>query len=242
MHSESGAAPEESAHVPLAAELDAARRRQESLGLPPRPLIIGIAGGTGAGKTTIARTVVAELAGESVTLIEHDHYYREHPHLDPDQRALLNYDHPDSLESELLAAHLDQLARGEAVERPNYDFVLHQRKAQTTRLEPTRVIVVEGILIFAEPGLRERFDVKVFVETPSDIRLLRRIRRDMERRGRTFEDIRRQYLKTVRPMHEAFVEPSRRYADVIIPEGGNNRVAIEMLVERLRKPLRGAER
>jgi uridine kinase len=142
----------------------------------------------------------------------------------------------------LLAAHLDQLARGEAVERPNYDFVLHQRKAQTTRLEPTRVIVVEGILIFAEPGLRERFDVKVFVETPSDIRLLRRIRRDMERRGRTFEDIRRQYLKTVRPMHEAFVEPSRRYADVIIPEGGNNRVAIEMLVERLRKPLRGAER
>lgn len=242
MHSESGAAPEESVSAPLAEELDAARRRQESLGLPPRPLIIGIAGGTGAGKTTIARTVVAELAGESVTLIEHDHYYREHPDLDPEQRAQLNYDHPDSLESELLAAHLDQLARGEAVERPNYDFVLHQRKAQTTRLEPTRVIVVEGILIFAEPDLRERFDVKVFVETPADIRLLRRIRRDMERRGRSFDDIRRQYLKTVRPMHEAFVEPSRRYADVIIPEGGNNRVAIEMLVERLRKPLRGPER
>lgn len=204
----------------------------------PRPLIIGIAGGTGAGKTTIARTVVAELAGESVTLIEHDHYYREHPELDGEQRSLLNYDHPDSLESELLAAHLDALARGEAVDRPNYDFVSHRRREETTRLEPTRVIVVEGILIFAEPALRERFDVKVFVETPSDIRLLRRIRRDMERRGRSFEEVRRQYLKTVRPMHEAFVEPSRRYADVIIPEGGNNLVAIEMLVERLRKPLR----
>ncbi len=206
----------------------------------PRPLIIGIAGGTGAGKTTIARTVVAELAGESVTLIEHDHYYREHPELDGDQRAQLNYDHPDSLESELLAAHLDALARGEAVDRPNYDFVSHRRREETTRLQPTRVIVVEGILIFAEPALRERFDVKVFVETPSDIRLLRRIRRDMERRGRSFEEVRRQYLKTVRPMHEAFVEPSRRYADVIIPEGGNNLVAIEMLVERLRKPLRSS--
>jgi uridine kinase len=203
-----------------------------------KPLIIGIAGGTGAGKTTIARTVVAELAGESVTLIEHDHYYRDRPELSLEERAQVNYDHPDSLESELLAAHLDTLASGCAVERPNYDFVQHRRTPVTTRLEPTRVIVVEGILIFAEPALRERFEVKVFVDTPSDIRLLRRIRRDMERRGRSFEDIRRQYVKTVRPMHEAFVEPSRRHADVIIPEGGNNRVAIELVVERLRKALR----
>lgn len=205
---------------------------------PSKPLIIGIAGGTGAGKTTIARTVVAELAGESVTLIEHDHYYRDRPELSLDERAQVNYDHPDSLESELLAVHLDALASGQAVERPNYDFVQHRRTPVTTRLEATRVIVVEGILIFAEPALRERFAVKVFVDTPSDIRLLRRIRRDMERRGRSFDDIRRQYIKTVRPMHEAFVEPSRRYADVIIPEGGNNRVAIELVVERLRKALR----
>lgn len=203
-----------------------------------KPLIIGIAGGTGAGKTTIARTVVAELAGESVTLIEHDHYYRDRGDLDFDERTKVNYDHPDSLDNELLAAHLDALMAGEAVERPNYDFVQHRRTDVTTRLEPTRVIVVEGILIFAEPALRDRFEVKIFVDTPSDIRLLRRIRRDMERRGRSFDDVRRQYMKTVRPMHEAFVEPSRRYADVIIPEGGNNRVAIELVVERLRKALR----
>jgi len=203
------------------------------------PLVIGIAGGTGAGKSTIARTVVAELAGESVTLIEHDHYYRDRPDLTFEARQLLNYDHPDSLESELLAAHLDALCQGDAIARPNYDFVHHRRTDRTTSLEPTRVIIVEGILIFAEPALRERFDVKIFVDTPADIRVLRRIRRDMERRGRQFDDIRRQYLKTVRPMHEAFVEPSRRFADVIIPEGGNNRVAVEMVVERLRKALRG---
>ncbi len=204
-----------------------------------RPLVIGIAGGTGAGKTTIARTVVAELAGESVALIEHDHYYRDRPDLEFEARAQLNYDHPDSLESELLAEHLDALCRGESVQRPNYDFTLHRRTDHTTRVDSAAVVVVEGILIFAEPALRERFDVKVFVDTPADIRVLRRIRRDMERRGRLFDDIRRQYLKTVRPMHEAFVEPSRRHADVIIPEGGNNKVAVEMVVERLRKALRG---
>ncbi len=211
-----------------------------SAALPAKPttLVIGIAGGTGAGKTTIARTVVSELAGESVTLIEHDSYYRDRPELPFDARQLLNYDHPDSLESELLAQHLDQLAAGIAVQRPNYDFLQHRRTDHTTRLEPTRVVVVEGILIFAEPALRERFDVKVFVDTPADIRVLRRIRRDMERRGRQFDDIRRQYMKTVRPMHEAFVEPSRRYADVIIPEGGSNQVAVEMVVARLRKALR----
>jgi uridine kinase len=216
--------------------------KQLPAGLDPastKPLVIGIAGGTGAGKTTIARTVVSELGGGAVTLIEHDHYYRDRSDLDPDLRTQLNYDHPDSLENELLAAHIDALCRGEKADRPNYDFVNHRRTNQTTTLAPTRVIVVEGILIFAEPILRERFDVKIFVDTPADIRLLRRIRRDMERRGRSFEDIRRQYVKTVRPMHEAFVEPSRRYADVIIPEGGNNQVAIEFVVERLRKAIAG---
>ncbi len=203
-----------------------------------KPLIIGIAGGTGAGKTTIARSVVGELPASAVTLLEHDNYYRDRPDLDLETRTQQNYDHPDSLENTLLIKHLQALGRGEAVERPNYDFVHHRRKEETTRVEPTRVIVVEGILIFADPDLRAQFDILIFVDTPADIRLLRRIRRDMERRGRTFDDVRRQYSKTVRPMHEAFVEPSRRYADVIIPEGGNTKVAVEMVVERIRKALR----
>lgn len=203
-----------------------------------KPLVIGIAGGTGAGKTTIARAVVGDLPEGAVTLIEHDNYYRDRPDLDFEARCQLNYDHPDSLDNDLLAEHIDRLCAGEAIERPNYDFVHHRRRPETTRVEAKRVIVVEGILIFAERQLRERFDIKIFVDTPSDIRLLRRIRRDMEKRGRSFDDVRRQYNKTVRPMHEAFVEPSRRHADVIIPEGGNTRVAIEMVVERIRKALR----
>ena len=156
-------------------------------------LIIGIAGGTGAGKTTIARSIVGDLPATSVALIEHDMYYLDHSALPEDARAQVNYDHPDSLDNALLIAHLD--------------------------------------------ALRERFDIKIFVDTPADIRLLRRIRRDMERRGRTFDDVRRQYARTVRPMHEAFVEPSRRFADLIIPEGGNQRVAIEMVVDRIRRQL-----
>lgn len=213
------------------------RRWNTKLLNPNKSLVIGIAGGTGAGKTTIARAVVHELPKDAVSLIEHDGYYCDRPDLPFEERVLLNYDHPASLQNDLLVAHLDSLAAGQAIDRPNYDFVHHRRMAETTRIEPTKVIVVEGILIFAEPELLKRFDIKIFVDTPPDIRLLRRIRRDMEKRGRTFDDIRRQYYKTVRPMHEAFVEPSRRYADVIIPEGGNQRVAIEMVVERVRKVL-----
>ncbi len=210
---------------------------RDSLQPGVKPLILGIGGGTGAGKTTIAREVVGDLPAGAVTLIEHDAYYRDRPDLTLEERTQLNYDHPDSLDNTLLIKHLDLLAAGQPIERPNYDFVNHRRKPETTRVSPTRVIVVEGILIFAEPELRQRMDIKIFVDTPADIRLLRRIRRDMERRGRSFDDIRRQYNKTVRPMHEAFVEPSRRYADLIIPEGGNQRVAIEMVVERIRKAL-----
>ena len=154
-----------------------------------------------------------------------------------DARAQVNYDHPDSLDNALLIAHLDALKEGRSIERPNYDFVHHARKVETTHVNPTTVVVVEGILIFADAELRDRFDIKLFVDTPADIRLLRRIRRDMERRGRTFDDVRRQYARTVRPMHEAFVEPSRRFADLIIPEGGNQRVAIEMVVDRIRRQL-----
>ena len=200
-------------------------------------LVIGIAGGTGAGKTTIARAVVGELPATSVSLIEHDMYYLDHSDLPEDARAQVNYDHPNALDNALLIEHLDALRAGQAIERPNYDFVHHARKKETTHVQPTTVVVVEGILIFADPALRERFDIKIFVDTPADIRLLRRIRRDMERRGRTFDDIRRQYARTVRPMHEAFVEPSRRFADLIIPEGGNQRVAIEMVVDRIRRQL-----
>ncbi len=211
------------------------------MGNAQKPLVIGIAGGTGAGKTTMARAVVGELPADAVSLLEHDAYYVDRGDLSFDERCQLNYDHPDSLENTLLIGHLDDLCAGRGVDRPNYDFVQHRRRPDTTRLEPTRVIVVEGILIFAEPALRARMDVKIFVDTPADIRVLRRIRRDMERRGRTFDDSRRQYHKTVRPMHEAFVEPSRRFADVIIPEGGNQRVAIELVVERIRKALTGQQ-
>ena len=200
-------------------------------------LIIGIAGGTGAGKTTIARSIVADLPATSVALLEHDMYYFDHSSLPEDARAQVNYDHPDSLDNALLIAHLDALKEGRSIERPNYDFVHHARKVETTHVNPTTVVVVEGILIFADAELRDRFDIKLFVDTPADIRLLRRIRRDMERRGRTFDDVRRQYARTVRPMHEAFVEPSRRFADLIIPEGGNQRVAIEMVVDRIRRQL-----
>lgn len=200
-------------------------------------LVIGIAGGTGAGKTTIARAVVAELPLTSVTLLEHDMYYHDHSELPEDERAAVNYDHPDALDNHLLIRHLDALRKGHAIQRPNYDFVHHARKAETTTVQPTQVVVVEGILIFADADLRQRFDIKLFVDTPADIRLLRRIRRDMERRGRSFDDIRRQYVRTVRPMHEAFVEPSRRFADLIIPEGSNQQVAIEMMVDRIRRQL-----
>ncbi len=200
-------------------------------------LIIGIAGGTGAGKTTIARSIVGDLPATSVALIEHDMYYLDHSGLPEEARAQVNYDHPDALDNALLIAHLDALKDGRSIERPNYDFVHHARKPETTHVNPTTVVIVEGILIFADAELRDRFDIKIFVDTPADIRLLRRIRRDMERRGRTFDDVRRQYSRTVRPMHEAFVEPSRRFADLIIPEGGNQRVAIEMVVDRIRRQL-----
>lgn len=205
---------------------------------PTRALVIGIAGGTGSGKTTIAHSIVGQLPAGSVALLAHDAYYRDRPDLDAEARARVNYDHPDSLENELLIAHIDALVAHEAVERPNYDFTTHRREAQTVLVEPAPVVVVEGILIFVDPELHGRFDIKLFIDTPADIRVLRRIRRDMEKRARSFEDVRRQYYETVRPMHLAFVEPSRRVADLIVPEGGNNRVAIDLVVGRIRRELR----
>ncbi len=196
-------------------------------------LVIGIAGGTGSGKTTIAHKLAAAMPPERCAVIEHDAYYRDQRHLTAEQRAAINYDHPDSLESGLLAEHLRGLRTGQTVEVPIYDFVTHTRRAETRTVAPSRVVIVEGILVFVEPALREQMDIKIFVDTDSDIRLMRRIRRDLEQRGRTFQSVRDQYYSTVRPMHIEFVQPSMRFADLIVPEGGDNRVALDVLLGQL---------
>jgi uridine kinase len=195
--------------------------------------VVGIAGGSGSGKTTVARHLATALPAGSCTTIEHDAYYRDQGHLPLEERAAINFDHPSSLESMLLAQHLQILRSGDAVEVPIYDFATHTRKVETRRVAPARVIVVEGILVFTEPALREQMDIKIFVDTDPDIRLMRRIRRDLEHRGRTFQSVRDQYYATVRPMHIEHVEPTKRWADLIIPEGGDNRIALDVLLGRL---------
>jgi uridine kinase len=187
-----------------------------------------------AGKSTVARALLDALAPGTGVLIEQDHYYRPQSHLAPEERQKVNYDHPDALEVELLAAHIDELVAGRAIERPTYDFAVHDRASRGVRIEPARVVVVEGILVLFEPRLRQRFDAKLFVDTDADIRLMRRIRRDLEQRGRTFAQIRKQYYESVRPMHMAFVEPSKRFADLIVPEGGQNAVALDLILSHLR--------
>ncbi|MCL5998225.1 MAG: uridine kinase [Chloroflexi bacterium] len=199
-----------------------------------RPVIFGVAGGTGSGKTTIARRILQCVGQEHIAYIPHDAYYKHQPHLSLEERRKTNYDHPDSLETSLIIRQLKQLVAGQAVAIPVYDFTIHLRTQQTLHVEPAPIILVEGILIFAEPDLRRLFDVKIFVDTDADIRLIRRLQRDINERGRTFESVIQQYLATVRPMHMEFVEPSKRFADVIIPEGGHNEVAIEMVAARIR--------
>ncbi|HIQ02464.1 MAG TPA: uridine kinase [Anaerolineales bacterium] len=199
-----------------------------------RPIIIGVAGGTGSGKTTVAMEILQRVGAEHIAYIPHDAYYRDLSHLPPAQRARVNFDHPDSLETELLIQHLKRLREGESVEIPVYDFTTHTRSRETRRVGPAPVILVEGILVFSEPALRDLFDVKLYVDTDADIRIIRRLQRDVQERGRTLESVIQQYLTTVRPMHLEFVEPSKRYADVIIPEGGFNEVAIEMVAARIR--------
>lgn len=201
-------------------------------------LLVGVAGGSGSGKTTIARAIVESLPIQDVGLVEHDAYYRDLSGLTYDERARINFDHPDSLDNELFVEHLDALRAGRAIEKPRYNFAEHAREATTDRVEPTAVIVVEGILVLALEAVRKRLDVKLFVDTDADIRLMRRIRRDLEQRGRTFAQVRQQYYETVRPMHMAFVEPSKRFADIIIPEGGQNLVAREMILAHMQKFLR----
>jgi uridine kinase len=194
------------------------------------PFVIGVAGGSGSGKTTVVRQIAESLGPEQVIVLEHDRYYRDGSHLPLEERAALNYDHPDSLETDLLVAHLHELRAGRPVELPLYDFASFVRQTVRERAEPRRVIIVEGILIFTDAELRRLMDVKVFVDTDADTRFIRRLRRDITDRGRTVESVIEQYLGTVKPMHFDFVEPSKRYADIIVPQGGHNLVAIDMLL------------
>lgn len=197
------------------------------------PVIIGIAGGTGSGKTTVAQAIYDRVGRDRIEWISHDSYYRNFDGLSPEERARINFDHPDSLETELLTRHLDVLMKGSSVEVPVYDFATHSRKTDTQRAEPRKVIIVEGILVLAEPELRRRIDIKLFVDTPADIRFVRRLVRDIESRGRSLSSVVDQYMTTVRPMHEEFVEPSKRHADLIIPEGGENQVALDAIISRV---------
>jgi uridine kinase len=204
-----------------------------------RSIIIGVAGGTGSGKTTVANRILERVGAEHIAFIPHDAYYRDLHHLTLEERKAMNFDHPDALETSLMIEHLTLLRNGYPAEIPVYDFTRHARTDETIHVEPAPIVLVEGILIFAEPALRKLFDVKLFIDTDSDIRLIRRLQRDMQERGRTFESVITQYMTTVRPMHQEFVEPSKRYADVIIPEGGFNEVAIEMVAARIRGLLEG---
>jgi uridine kinase len=197
------------------------------------PLVIGIAGGTGSGKTTIAAKLASALPAGRCTTIDHDAYYRDRTDLSFAERDQLNFDHPDALETELLVRHLRALREGQTVDVPVYDFKTHGRHPESRRLLPTPVVIVEGILVFVDAALRAELDIKIFVDTDADIRVFRRIRRDLEQRGRTFSSVRDQYYRTVRPMHLQFVEPSKRWADIIIPEGGDNRVAIDLIIGKL---------
>ena len=198
------------------------------------PLVIGVAGGSGSGKTTVVRRILEALGDATVPVLEHDRYYRDRNDLRLEERAALNYDHPDSLETDLMVRHVHELRAGRAIEAPAYDFARHARKDKTEAIAPGRAIIVEGILIYTDPGLRKLMDVKVFVDTDDDTRFIRRLQRDLAERGRTVQSVIDQYLGTVKPMHLEFVEPSKRYADIIIPQGGHNVVAIDMLLRLIR--------
>lgn len=202
-----------------------------------KPLIIGIAGGTGSGKTTVAQKVAEALSGASVAFLEMDSYYRDFRHLSPEQLDRVNWDHPDAVDMALMVEHLRALSRGEAVDTPVYEFATHSRSRVTHRIDPADVVVIDGILLFSDADVRALCEVKVFVDADADIRLVRRIQRDTLVRGRTLESVLDQYVNTVQPMHLQFVEPSKRYADVIVPRGGSNTVAIEMIVAKIQRRL-----
>jgi uridine kinase len=199
----------------------------------PVPLVIGIAGGSGSGKTTVAHAILQRVGADRIAFLQHDSYYKDLRGLPPAQRNEFNFDHPNSLETELLIKHIGALRSGKAVDVPIYDFSTDSRTAQSFTVQPRNVILVEGILIFTEAALRKLFDIKIFVDTDADLRFIRRLERDIHERGRSTDSVVKQYLHTVRPMHLEFVEPSKRYADIIIPEGGHNEAALDMVVARV---------
>ena len=203
-------------------------------------LVIGIAGGTGSGKTTLMKNIIGRF-GDVVTVLSHDNYYRRHDELTYEERCKINYDEPAALETDLMAYHLDLLRRGESIECPVYDFSQHNRSNETITVVPKSVIIVEGILIFENEPLRDLMDIKIFVDTDADVRLCRRIKRDVNKRGRTLESVLTQYPGTVKPMHEKYVEPSKRFADIVVPEGGKNLVALDMIMGRIARHLKEAE-
>ncbi len=206
-----------------------------------KPVIIGVAGGTASGKTTVSDAILERVGRQHIIYLQHDSYYRDLSHLPLEERTQLNFDHPDALETELLVSHLRQLQAGEPVEVPIYDFATYRRSEETRRIEPRRVILLEGLLIFVDKELREMMDVKLYVDTDADLRFIRRLERDIQDRGRTMESVIHQYLTTVRPMHLEFVEPSKRYADIIIPSGGFNTTAIDVIVARVERLLAGGK-
>lgn len=195
-------------------------------------VVIGIAGGTGSGKSTMIKNIYRKF-GESIALLSHDFYYKAHDDMPYEERCKLNYDHPDAFDSDMFIEDIKKLRAGEAIYRPVYDFTIHNRVEEVVEVKPAKVLIVEGILIFAEEKMREMFDIKLYIDTDADVRILRRIMRDVKHRGRSLESVVTQYMTTVKPMHEQFVEPSKKYADIIIPEGGENRVAIEMVNQRI---------
>ena len=199
-------------------------------------LVIGIAGGTGSGKTTLMKNLIARF-GDVVTVLSHDNYYRRHDELTYEERSALNYDEPAAMETELMVQHLDALRHWQEIDCPVYDFSAHNRSDETIRIVPRKVIIVEGILIFADEALRDLMDIKIFVDTDADVRLCRRIKRDVNKRGRTLESVLTQYQTTVKPMHEKYVEPSKKYADLVVPEGGKNFVALDMIMDRIQRHL-----
>ena len=199
-------------------------------------MVIGIAGGTGSGKTTLMKNLTQQL-GNNVTVMSHDNYYKRLDHLSYEQRCAINYDEPAAFDTSLMAYHLSELRRGAEVDCPVYDFTIHNRSDKTIHLVPTKVIIVEGILIFENQALRDLMDIRIFVDTDADIRLCRRIKRDVNKRGRTLESVLKQYQTTVKPMHEAYVEPSKKYAHIVVPEGGKNEVALEMILDRIHRHL-----
>lgn len=203
-------------------------------------LVIGIAGGSGSGKTTLMKNIVARF-GDDITVLSHDNYYRRHDNLTYEERCQLNYDEPASLETDLMARQLDQLRQGIAIDCPVYDFTVHNRSSETIHIEPRKVIIVEGILIFENKALRDLMDIRVFVDTDADIRLCRRVKRDVNKRGRSLESVLEQYQQTVKPMHDKYVEPSKRYAHILVPEGGKNTVALDLIMNLIQRHIQEAQ-